>query len=155
MTRLLRYGTVGVANTLVTLAVFEVLARLGVPAAAASALGFAAGAANGYALNRTWTFRATGGRATFARYVLVQAFGAAASANGVGRLGGRLEAECLVLPAVTLLTFALSRTFVFRPTAAPPSATGAPPAGPDRGRRRRPRRPRRARPRPVPPVAGR
>jgi putative flippase GtrA len=117
--RLVRFGVVGVSNTLLTLVAFALLTRAGVVADAASALGFVAGAVNGYLLNRAWTFRARGGVATLARYVPVQALGALASATGV-RLAStdarlhRLVAECLVIPPVTLLTYALSRRFVFR-----------------------------------------
>ena len=157
MTQLLRYGTVGVSNTVVTLTTFWLLAHLGVRTGAASALAFAAGAVNGYALNRTWTFRAAGGRATFARYVLVQAVGAAGSAVGVTLLAalGRLEAECLVLPAVTLLTFTLARALVFRSRAAPPWATAAPRAAPGTGPPRHPPGPRPGRRRSVHPRAPR
>ena len=51
--RFARFCLVGVSNTLLTLATFTLL----VPAAPASALGFAVGAINGYVLNRSWTFR--------------------------------------------------------------------------------------------------
>jgi putative flippase GtrA len=117
--RLLRFALVGVTNTLLTLASFAVLVRLGVPAPPASAAGFAVGAANGYRLNRAWTFRTTrGGAGTVARYVAVQALGAALSAGGVALVTSdlavrRLGAECLVLPIVTLVTYVLSRRVVF------------------------------------------
>jgi putative flippase GtrA len=117
--RLARYAVVGVTNTLLTLAVFALLTAVGLPAPVASAAGFAAGAANGYGLNRRWTFRVHArGRGTAARYVVVQACGAALSAIGVVLAGaagfGHLEAELLVLPVVTLLTYAAARTVVFR-----------------------------------------
>jgi putative flippase GtrA len=113
--RMLRFGLVGVTNTAVTLATFWLLVHAGTPAPAASALGFAAGAANGYRLNRTWTFRAASrGPGTLARYVAVQALGAALSA--IGRAA--LAAEVLVLPAVTVVTYVLSRRVFSRPTTA-------------------------------------
>lgn len=117
--RFARFGVVGLSNTLLTLLAFALLTRAGVVADAASALGFLAGAVNGYLLNRAWTFRARGGLVTLARYVPVQAVGALTSAVGV-RLAcsdvrlHRLVAECVVLPPVTLLTYTLSRRFVFR-----------------------------------------
>jgi putative flippase GtrA len=122
--RLVRFGLVGVSNTVLTLAAFEVLTRAGVDATVASGLGFAAGAANGYLLNRSWTFQARGGVTTLARYVAVQALGAALSAAGVALATTdlslrKLAAECIVLPLVTLVTYALARTVVFsltRPT---------------------------------------
>lgn len=121
--RFVRFGLVGASNTVLTLVAYEVLTRLGVDATAASALGFAVGAANGYALNRSWTFRARGGAATLARYVAVQGLGALLSAAGVGLATSdlslrRLAAECVVLPAVTLVTYTLVRTAVF-PSARP------------------------------------
>src|SRR5205085_1103924 len=78
--RLVRYATVGLANTLLTFVAFAVLTHAGVAATVASALAFAAGAMNGYALNRRWTFRTRG---RFGRYVAVQALGAACSAAGI------------------------------------------------------------------------
>jgi putative flippase GtrA len=112
--RFLRYALVGVSNTVLTFAVYTLLAAAGLPAPAASAVGFAVGAANGYALNRRWTFGTPGRRA---RYVAVQALGAAASAAGVALARGdglpRAPAELVVIPVVTLLTYALARTVVF------------------------------------------
>ena len=111
---LLRYGTVGVLNTLLTLATFTALTASGVDASVASALGFGVGAINGYVWNRRWTFRCAGG---FWRYVGVQLLGAACSAAGIALLSApHLLAECIVIPCVTLLTYTLSRTIVFSST---------------------------------------
>jgi putative flippase GtrA len=116
--RFVRFGVVGASNTVLTLVAYEILTRLGVADTAASALGFAVGAANGYLLNRSWTFHADGGAATLARYVGVQGLGALLSAAGVALATSdlslrKLAAECVVLPAVTLLTYTLARTVVF------------------------------------------
>jgi putative flippase GtrA len=117
--RLVRFGAVGVLNTLLTFVTYTLLTRLAVAPEAASAIGFAVGAANGYVLNRSWTFRAHGDRATLARYVAVQGLGALASAVGV-RLATadlslqRLAAEAVVIPFVTLGTYVLARRVVFR-----------------------------------------
>ncbi len=113
--RLVRYATVGVANTLLTFVAFAVLTHAGVNASVASALAFAAGAINGYSLNRRWTFQARG---HFGRYVAVQALGAACSAAGIVIVAAAITArrpldECLVIPAVTMLTYTLSRRVVF------------------------------------------
>ena len=110
MTTFLRFGCVGAANTVLTLVTFAALTRAGLLADAASALAFCAGAINGYLLNRSWTFKAPG---SLARYVPVQALGALASAGL-----HVFVAECLVIPPVTVLTYLLSRHFVFRPTIA-------------------------------------
>ena len=110
MSTLIRFCAVGVTNTIVTLASYAVLAHLGVPHALASALAFAAGAANGYRLNRTWTFHSQRrGPAVAARYVAVQGLGALLSAG----LIVVLRNELLVLPFVTAVTFLLSRHLVF------------------------------------------
>jgi putative flippase GtrA len=119
LVQLIRFGLVGVSNTLLTVIVFAGLTRAGVPAPAAAAVGFAAGAANGYRLNRRWTFRsAARGRGTIVRYVAVQLLGALLSAAGVALATSDLQlrhllAEAVVLPVVTLITYSLSRRLVF------------------------------------------
>jgi putative flippase GtrA len=118
--RFVRFGLVGVSNTVLTLVAYEILTRLGVADTESSALAFAVGAANGYLLNRSWTFHADGGTATLARYVAVQGLGALLSGAGVDLATSdlslrRLAAECVVLPAVTLVTYTLARTVVFSP----------------------------------------
>lgn len=55
--RFLKFGVVGVANTLITLAVFNLLSVvLGFPAVLGNAVGWAAGFANSFVWNRRWTF---------------------------------------------------------------------------------------------------
>jgi putative flippase GtrA len=115
----LRFALVGATNTALTLCAYALLVLVGVPSPAAAALGWALGAANGYRLNRGWTFRsALRGLTPAARYVAVQAIGAGLDALGVWLAVGdghlhRLEGEIAILPAVTLLTFALCRGWVF------------------------------------------
>jgi putative flippase GtrA len=117
--RLVRFGAVGVTNTVIAFATFALLAGVGIPPAAASAVAFAVGAANGYRLNRRWTFRVQRGDTAMAvRYVAVQIVGAGLSAAGVALATQdldlrRLAAEALVLPFVTLMTYVLSRRLVF------------------------------------------
>jgi putative flippase GtrA len=118
--RFVRFGVVGISNTVLTLVAYEILTRVGMADTAASALGFAIGAANGYLLNRSWTFHADGGTATLARYVGVQGLGALLSGAGVDLATSdlslrKLAAECVVLPLATLLTYTLARTVVFSP----------------------------------------
>lgn len=112
--RIGRYAIVGVSNTAITFVAYTLLVGLGVAAPLASAVGFALGAVNGYLLNRRWTFRTSG---HVGRYVAVQLVGAAAGAVGVAlaRSDGlaKLPAEAVILPLVTLLTYALARTVVF------------------------------------------
>ena len=110
--QLARFGVVGLANTALTFVVYGALVAAGAPAPAAGAVGFGAGAVNGFLLNRGWTFRAgSAGWEAAARYVLVALLGAGLDAAGVAALqhGGaaRLAAEALVLPPVSVVTFAL------------------------------------------------
>ena len=120
--RVVRFCEVGAANTAITLAAYAGLLHLGVPGWAASALAFAAGAVNGYFWNARWTFadrRSDDGVAALrARYVAVQGVGTLASAAGVALVHdvaglAHLEAEVVILPVVTALTFTLMRGYVF------------------------------------------
>jgi putative flippase GtrA len=120
LVRLVRFCEVGATNTAVTLLAYGLLLRAGTPTGVASALAFAAGAVNGYHWNARWTFAGHGarGRVTRLRYVAVQGAGALASAAGVTAVHAaaglaRLPAEAVILPAVTVLTYALMRTLVF------------------------------------------
>jgi putative flippase GtrA len=132
--RFVRFATVGAMNTALTLATFALLTHARVPPTLASVLAFLTGAVNGYVLNRSWTFRAPGGAGTLGRYVLVQACGAGCSAGGMALAVTALRlpellAECIVVPAVALVTYTLSRRLVFRPSAVHATG-GASEAGP-------------------------
>jgi putative flippase GtrA len=122
--RFARFLVVGASNTVIGIAVYGLCVGLGVDPVAASALGFCAGALNGYRLNRAWTFDgARGGLGTGARYVIVQLAGLALNMAGVWlaveRAGfPRLAGEAVILPAVTVTTFLLSRRWVFHAPAA-------------------------------------
>src|SRR5271169_6471720 len=72
-----KFGIVGVSNTLITFAVYTLLLKVfGVWYLGASAIGFLAGAVNGFLLNRRWTFRGNVGDAlTPVRWVVVQGCG--------------------------------------------------------------------------------
>jgi putative flippase GtrA len=113
--QLARFATVGATNTLVTLVVYALLSALGLAAPPAGALAFAAGGANGYFLNRGWTFASSRrGIGVVGRYAVVQGLGAGLDAVALAAVAlPRLEAEVVVLPVVTLITFALSRQWVF------------------------------------------
>lgn len=119
--QLARFAVVGASNTAITLASYAALVMLGAPAVAASAVGFALGAANGYHWNRRWTFRSDRrGAVTCARYVTVQLAGLGLNALGVAVAVGpaavpRLAGEVVILPFVTVTTFVLSRSWVFPP----------------------------------------
>ena len=122
--QLVRYALVGVSNTAVTLATYAVVIGVGLPVPVAAVAGWAAGAVNGYRLNRGWTFRsALTGAGPATRYVVVAALGAGLNAIGATIAVGhehlpRLAGEVAILPAVTLVTFVLCRRWVFAGTVA-------------------------------------
>lgn len=109
----------GVSNTALSWSLYALGVKLGVPYPAAAAVSFAAGAANGYTLNRVWTFRAGPfSAARLARYVGVQA--AALALNvcllvALVELGGlpRLPAQLVALAVVALVSFSASRRWAF------------------------------------------
>ena len=72
-----KFGIVGVSNTLLTFLVYTLLLKVfGVWYLAASAIGFVVGATNGFLLNRRWTFREHVGDAlTPVRWAIVQIAG--------------------------------------------------------------------------------
>src|SRR3954453_9451872 len=117
--QLTRFGAVGVSNTLISFATYAAALRLGVRYLPAGAGAFALGAANGFVLNRAWTFAHRGPALQAGwRYVVVQLAGLLADVAllrlavhglGLGRLPGQLAAAV----PVTLLCFALSRLWVF------------------------------------------
>ena len=117
--QLARYLLVGVSNTAITLVTYAVLVRAGLPAVVASVVAFAAGAVNGYRLNRSWTFRsARRGLGPGGRYVAVLLGGLAINAIGVALAVNvaelpRLAGEIAALPPATATTFALTRSWVF------------------------------------------
>jgi putative flippase GtrA len=114
-----RFVLVGASNTALTLCAYALLVLAGMPSPVAGAAGWALGAANGYRLNRGWTFHSSlHGLTPAARYVTVQALGAGLDALGVWLVVGHghlhhLEGEIAILPAVTLVSFALCRAWVF------------------------------------------
>jgi putative flippase GtrA len=116
---LVRFGLVGTVNTALTLTTYSVMLALHAPVALAGAVGWGVGAANGYRLNRAWTFRgAARGAVPAARYVAVQLVGSALNAALVAIAVGhehlpRLAGELAILPPVTMLTFVLCRGWVF------------------------------------------
>jgi putative flippase GtrA len=121
--QLVRFGLVGSTNTALTLATYAVLVALHAPVALAGAAGWAVGAVNGFVLNRAWTFRGTArGAVPAARYAVVALAGSGLNAALVSIAVSeqhlpRIAGELAVLPAVTLLSFVLCRSWVFAPEA--------------------------------------
>ncbi|HEX3454724.1 MAG TPA: GtrA family protein [Gaiellaceae bacterium] len=117
--QLARYVTVGAANTAISFAAYALLIAAAVPSEAAAALAFAAGAVNGYVLNRRWTFAAADSARARTAYVCVQGAGALASGALVWVLvheagAGGLGAYVVAVPPITLATFLANRFWTFR-----------------------------------------
>src|SRR5437870_1357317 len=72
-----KFGIVGISNTLITFTLYTLLLKVfGVWYLAAAAIGFVAGAVNGFLLNRRWTFRGhVGDSLTPVRWAIVQGCG--------------------------------------------------------------------------------
>lgn len=117
--QIVRFSIVGVSNTVLSWVLFALAIDVGIWYPAASAGAFAAGAINGYTLNRLWTFRAgkfhAGG---FARYVVVQLIGLGINEAVLislveGAHLGRLLAQIVALVCVSAVTFLLNRQWAF------------------------------------------
>ncbi len=117
----LKFGAVGVSNTLLTFLVFTLLVKaVGVWYVAASAIGFAVGACNGFLLNRSWTFRGHSGGSTAAlRWAVVQGAGLLADVGIIyllvdGLSLPKLFGQALAILVVVVATFFANRTWTFR-----------------------------------------
>jgi putative flippase GtrA len=117
----MKFGTVGVSNTLLTFLIYTLLLKVfGVWYLLASAIGFAAGAVNGFLLNRRWTFRGHVGDArTPLRWAVVQTGGLGlneallflwVAAVGLDKLVG----QAFAIAVVTTVTFLVNRAWTFR-----------------------------------------
>lgn len=117
----LKFGIVGVSNTALTFIVYTLLLKVfGVWYLAASAIGFAVGATNGFLLNRRWTFREhVGDTLTPVRWAVVQGCGLAINEGLLYLLvhDARLDkllAQALATVVVTVSTFFANRAWTFR-----------------------------------------
>src|SRR6184192_1026082 len=116
-----KFGVVGVSNTLLTFIVYTLLLKVfGVWYLAASAIGFGVGAVNGFLLNRRWTFRGHVGDAlTPVRWTIVQGCGLGLNEGLLYLLvhDARLDkllAQALATGVVTVCTFTANRAWTFR-----------------------------------------
>jgi len=109
-----------VSNTAISLAVYAGLLAVGVWYVAAIVVAYGAGLANGYTLNRRWTFLAGGfSIVSLSRYTAVQMTGLLVSVGCtvllVERFGvSELAAQVLSWPPVIAFTFTATRVWVFR-----------------------------------------
>jgi putative flippase GtrA len=127
LVQFIKFGIVGVSNTLLTLVVYTVLLKVfGVWYLAASAIGFVVGATNGFLLNRRWTFREHVGDAlTPVRWAIVQGAGLGINEALLYLLVhdaslDKLLAQVCATAVVTVTTFFANRAWTFR--AHPPVA---------------------------------
>jgi putative flippase GtrA len=116
-----KFGIVGVSNTLLFFATYTLLLKVfGVWYVAASGIGFTVGAVNGFLLNRRWTFSGHVGDAlTPVRWFVVQGCGLGLNLSlvylfvdglGMDKLVGQVPATAIV----TVLTFFANRAWTFR-----------------------------------------
>jgi putative flippase GtrA len=119
--QLVKFGIVGVSNTLLTFAIYWLLLKgFGVWYLAASAIGFIAGATNGFLLNRRWTFHGHVGDAfTPVRWAIVQGCGLGVNEGLLylfvhdARLD-KLLSQAFATAVVTVSTFFANRAWTFR-----------------------------------------
>jgi putative flippase GtrA len=121
LVQFMKFGIVGISNTLLTFAVYGLLLKVfGVWYLAASAVGFIVGATNGFLLNRRWTFRDHVGDAlTPVRWAVVQSCGLGINEGLLylfvhdARLD-KLLAQVFATGVVTVTTFLANRAWTFR-----------------------------------------
>ena len=121
VTQFVKFGIVGVSNTLLFFAIYTLLLKgFGVWYLAASAIGYIVGAINGFLLNRRWTFRGHVGDAlTPVRWFVVQGCGLGLNLGlvylfvdglGMDKLFGQVPATAIV----TVVTFLANREWTFK-----------------------------------------
>jgi putative flippase GtrA len=121
LVQFVKFGIVGVSNTLLAFAIYTVLLKVfGVWYLGASAIGFIVGAVNGFLLNRRWTFAGhVGDSLTPVRWGVVQGCGLALNegllflfVDGAGI--EKLLGQALATIVVTVVTFLVNRAWTFR-----------------------------------------
>lgn len=124
--QILRFATVGVINTLLTLAIIYLLMHLGVDYRWANLAGYLVGFVVSFVLNRNWTFTHRGHwLGSFARWVVVAAFAYAGNLATVVMLHQWLGidahfAQIGGMPVYTLLSYFGGRYFAFKAPPSPP-----------------------------------
>jgi len=121
LVQFVKFGIVGVSNTLLTFIVYTLLLKVfGVWYIAASAIGFVVGAVNGFLLNRRWTFAGhVGDSLTPVRWAVVQSGGLGINLGLLyvfvhdARLD-KLLAQAFATIVVTVSTFVVNRAWTFR-----------------------------------------
>ena len=116
-----RFILVGASNTAISFIAYAVMIWLGVLYWPAGGAAFLLGAANGYVLNRRWTFNAADSTERRIKYLVLQLGGLGATtallwlfvSSGAFE---RVEAYAVTVPLVTVVTFLGNRAWVFSPT---------------------------------------
>lgn len=117
---MLRFGVVGVVNTLLSLALYTLFVRVGIPYLAASAIAFSAGVVTGYVLNHAWTFGATSRHLESGpRYVVVALAGLGGDVLLLWLLVGeaklpKVEGQVIATLVVALGSYLAQRHWTFR-----------------------------------------
>jgi putative flippase GtrA len=121
LVQFVKFGIVGIANTLLTFAVYTLLLKVfGVWYLAASAIGFVVGTINSFLLNRRWTFRGHVGDAyTPVRWSVVQCCGLGVNEGLLyvfvhQAQVDKLLAQAFATAVVTVSTFFANRAWTFR-----------------------------------------
>jgi putative flippase GtrA len=121
LVQFVKFGIVGVSNTLLFFSIYTVLLKVfGVWYLAASAIGFTIGAINGFLLNRRWTFRGHVGDAlTPVRWGVVQGCGLGLNEGLLylfvdGATLDKLLGQAFATIIVTVITFLVNRAWTFR-----------------------------------------
>jgi putative flippase GtrA len=132
LVQFVKFGVVGVSNTLLAFTIYTVLLKVfGVWYLAASAIGFVVGAVNGFLLNRRWTFAGHVGDAlTPVRWGIVQGCGLALNEGLLYLFVDDASIEKLLSQAfataiVTVITFLVNRAWTFRMHHPPVAAADA------------------------------
>jgi putative flippase GtrA len=115
-----RFALVGGTNASISLCVDAALLSTGLASSLAAAAAFAAGALNGYVLNRRWTFAAADSLRARLSYSLVQIGGLASTVGLVSAIDrmaepGHFTAYIAAAPPVTLAMFFANRVWTFAP----------------------------------------
>lgn len=113
-----RFALVGTTNAGLSACVDAFLLFTRMPSPLAAAAAFAAGAVNGYVLNRRWTFAAADSRRTRLAYVVVQLSGlgcTVALVLAIDRMAlvGHFASYIAASVPVTLATFFANRAWTF------------------------------------------
>lgn len=117
-----RFAGVGLATTLLDIALFSGLVAAGAMPGPANVLSFSCGIAVSYSLHRRWTFRASGSRLQAAKFVVSTLAGLTISTvllTFLSTLASPIVAKIVTVPLIFLWNFGAARLWVFADKPAP------------------------------------